>query len=344
MKSPDETSLGQVIKALLDEDTPLKPRYLYRLSDLTDKDLAQVKQNWKKIPLWRRQALMEDIAELGEGDYMLSYESLGSFTLEDEDPKVRLFSVQVLGEYEQPELARRFLQMLTSEVNLDVKAALADALGKYVYLGDIEELDEETLQDIEAALLLIAKGSEDPQVRRSALESLGYSRDEQVRPLIEIAFASSDPEWVSSALAAMGHSADEAWAEPVIQSLEHHSPGIRQEAARAAGELELAEAVEALKEMLDDTDDEVRMAAIWSLSQIGGEGVRDLLEQLAEMTEDEDDLDFIESALDNLTFTEELESFALIDVEPEDLDRDDDDDEFDEVDESSILDDEADED
>ncbi|HEX9027907.1 MAG TPA: HEAT repeat domain-containing protein, partial [Anaerolineales bacterium] len=155
--------------------------------------------------------------------------------------------------------------------------------------------------------------------------------------------ASPDPEWVTTALAAMGPSADETWAEPVILSLEHPSPDIRQVAARAAGELELDDAVEQLKEMLDDPDDLVRLAAVWSLSQIGGEGVRDILEQLEEMTEDEDDLDFIESALENLTFTEELESFALIDVDPEDLNGDDYEDEHDEVDEVNTLDDEADE-
>jgi hypothetical protein len=57
------------------------------------------------------------------------------------------------------------------------------------------------------------------------------------------------------------------------------------------------------------------MRAIWGLSQIGGEGVRHALENLLEMTDDEDEVDFIEQALDNLSFNEDLELFELMDLE-----------------------------
>jgi hypothetical protein len=64
------------------------------------------------------------------------------------------------------------------------------------------------------------------------------------------------------------------------------------------------------------------------LSQIGGEGVQDILEELYEDTDDEEELDYLEAALDNLAFTQDLEPFTLFDVpdldEDEPLDEDED--------------------
>jgi HEAT repeat protein len=341
MKSPNEISMGQVIDALLDEDTPLKPRYLYRFSDLTGEDLSQLKQAWLRIPLWRRQALMEDVGELGESDDMLSFEALARFALLDTDPKIRLLAVHALWDYEQRDLALIFLGMLKTETSIELRAALASALGRFVYLGDIEELDADVLREIEDYLLEILRGTDNSLVQRCALESLGYSRREEVIPLIEQAYNSQDKDWVGSALFAMGCSADEAWAGQVLNSLNHVIPTIRTEAARAAGALDLAEAADTLKEMLNDDNEQARMAAIWSLSQVGGEGVHTILEELLENEKDEDDIDFLEAALDNMCFTEEMQSFPILNVIPDDLTgRDDDSDLIDEIDEDETLDDE----
>jgi HEAT repeat protein len=342
MKSPNEISMDQIMRALLDVNKPLQPRYLYRFSDMTPEDLDQLKQNWSRIPLWRRQALMEDVENLGESDYLLSFEGLARLALHDEDPKVRLLAVHTLWEYEERDLALIFLQMLRTEQDINVRAALASALGRFIYLGDIEELDEDVFHEIGEDLLRIVNGPEEPLVRRCALESLGYSPNEEVRALIEQAYNSKDKDWICSALFAMGRSADEAWSEPVMKMLNHVVPAIRCEAARAAGSLELGEAVEMLKEMLNDSDDQTRMAAIWSLSQIGGEGVRQSLEELQENAGDEEDIEFIESALDNLSFTEDMESFSMLDVIPYDLNGDDDEDLLDNIDDGETLDDEDD--
>jgi hypothetical protein len=65
----------------------------------------------------------------------------------------------------------------------------------------------------------------------------------------------------------------------------------------------------------EDPDEDVQLAAIWSLSQIGGGGVRPLLERLFEETEDEEIGDLIEEALDNLSFTEDMASFDMLDID-----------------------------
>jgi len=70
-----------------------------------------------------------------------------------------------------------------------------------------------------------------------------------------------------------------------------------------------------LRLLEDEDDDEVSGAAIWSLSQIGGEDVRTYLENLLDQSEDEEQTEFLEEALDNLSFTEDRG--IGIDVRPE---------------------------
>ena len=86
--------------------------------------------------------------------------------------------------------------------------------------------------------------------------------------------------------------------------------------------MEIKQAVLELIELLDDIDDDVRSASIWSLSQIGGEGVRHSLERLLEQVEEYDEINLLEAALDNLAFTEDLELYTLFDFPGEEFNGD----------------------
>jgi HEAT repeat protein len=318
---PTEIPFHQLLDALLDEDTPFHPRYLYRLSDMVDEELRLLADYWPRISIRRRQALMEDMEELGEKDYLMNFEAAGRLGLQDSDGKVRALALHMLWEYEAADLIPLFVDLMENDEEALVRAAAAQGLGKYIYLGELEELPLDTYQNLEDRLLQTAREDSAVQVRLRALESLGYSSRKEVERLIEKTFASGEKELVAAALFAMGRSANDRWEEHVIAMFANPFPQVRLEAARAAGELELSEAVEGLIELLGDDNDDVRIATIWSLSQIGGEGVRDALEEMQETTEDEDEADFIETALDNLSFTEEMvlfSMFALPDV-PEDL-------------------------
>jgi HEAT repeat protein len=313
MSTPDEIPFKKLVDALLDVDTPLNPSILYRLSDMEDSELEIFKPAWFKLPLWRRQALMEDIEELGASDYLLDFTSLSRFVLSDEDPGIRLMAVRTLWEYEHKELVRIFLDLLDSDDNKEIRAAATSGLGRFVYAGEIDKLPSSKLKEIEDVLLQIANGEEAPQVRRAALESLGYSSREEVPALIEQAFKSDDRSWKASALFAMGRSANQIWKPQVMSMLESSVPLFRAESARAAGELELSESVPFLLEMLDDPDDNARSASIWALSQLGGEGVREALEAIYDDAEDDEDLEYLESALENLAFTEGVKLMPLFD-------------------------------
>jgi HEAT repeat protein len=313
MTKPAEIPFQQLLDALLDADTLLHPRYLYRLSDLEEPELGALKAAWPELPLWRRQALLEDIENLSSRDTLLSFVSLASFAVQDEDPKVRLLAVRTLWDYDENSLIPIYLDLLESEQDAEVRAAAAGALGQYVYAGEVDKIPSAILKQVEDTLLDVTRRDPSDQVRRSALESLGFSGRPDIPALIEDAFASTDKDWKASALLAMGRSASSEWNSHILAMLESPYPLLRCEAARAAGELEISEAVPGLFELLDDPDETTRLTSIWSLSQIGGEGVREILEQMYEEAEEDQEIDFLEDALDNLTFTEGSQLMPLFD-------------------------------
>ena len=117
----------------------------------------------------------------------------------------------------------------------------------------------------------------------------------------------------------MGRSADERWTDTVTRSLVSENDNIRRAAVQAAGELSLRSTRPLLLRMLNEEEDSTVLSAlIWSLSQIGGEDVRTYLETLLDQLEEDDEqVAFLEEALDNLAFTEDLERFDLLSFDPD---------------------------
>jgi len=317
MSEISELPFQSLIDALLDEDTPFNPRYLYRLSDPEQEELALFLDTWSRLSLLRRQALVEDLQELGLADNLLSFKSIGQNVISDEDPQVRHLAVQILWEFEDPDLIPLFLQLLDSDPETEVRAAAAAGLGQFVYLGEIDRLHGDKKHEIEDRLLEVIL--EDPAVlvQRPELESMGFSSRVEVPELIESAFSSNDQFTKASALIAMGRSMDSRWEINILSMLNDTLPVIREEAARAAGEIEIKDAVPTLIELAEDSVEDVRSAAIWSLSEIGGESARHTLERLFREVEDDREADLLESALDNIAFTDGLQPFSLVDYPEE---------------------------
>ncbi|HEY9086848.1 MAG TPA: HEAT repeat domain-containing protein [Anaerolineaceae bacterium] len=312
-KKTREIPFEMVVRALLDESKMFPPSYLHRFSDISAGELKQLKEIWPEINPARRVALMEDLEELEETDTLVSFRDLSTFALTDSEPMVRIHAIQLLWEYPNPDLVEKFTDLLENDPQPAVRAAAASALGMFVYLGELEEIAQPLHQQVVEALLRVTSGPDQAIVRRRALEALGFSGREEVAQLIQSAFQQGDVDWLQSAVFAMGRSADPRWEEPVLRMLTHEDNNIREEAIRAAGLLELAAAREPLLTMLQnlEEDDDAFETLIWSLSQIGGEGIRDALERIAEDTEDDDVAEFIDSALENLDFTE---GFDIVDM------------------------------
>ncbi len=316
---PEE--LQKLLDSLLDENQPVPALDLAQLSDLDSAQARVVGKQWPNAPTANRQAVMQYVAQLAQEHIELDFECVNRMALDDPDPLVRRQAVANLWECEDPHLARKLVQMMENDVDDEVRAQATEALGRFVYLGELDKLEPGLLKSIEDSLLKLARLEGAHQTRLRALESLGYSSRKDVSGLIESAHASSDEAVKRSSVMAMGRSAHEQWLPAVAEELHNPSPLIREEAARAAGELEARSAVPSLIDLLDDAKPPVRRAAIWSLGLIGGGRAEKALLALQENEVYEEDAGLIEDALDYLNFLGSTPDFLLLDLDgPDDED------------------------
>jgi len=321
------TSFQSVLDALL-SGKEFPRRYLQEFSDIGTLELKTLLDVWPRVKPSRKLTLLEELDALAETDTLVSFDDVARALLTDPEPEVRTRAIRLLDEYEDPKVVPSYLDMLKNDPDLNVRIEAANALHLFVDLGELEEIPANIYHQVEDALLASAASEDNVRVRRAALESLGYSSRPEVATLIDSAFHREDPAWQASSLVAMGRSADERWTDAVTRSLVHVDDRIRTAAVQAAGELSLQAARPILLKMLSEEEDATILSAvIWSLSQIGGEDVRTYLENLLDQLEDEEQIAFLEEALDNLAFTEDLDRFDLLAFDPDDelkeLDEDD---------------------
>ena len=344
--SDQTTKFDSIAVALIDLSQPFPPRMLRGFSDLSRMDLHTLEGLWPQIDPKRKLSLFEDLESIAEIDTLVNFDEFAKLGLTDPDSAVRVMAIRLLWECEEPSLISVIVEMLLSDGVEDVRAAAASALGKYVYLGELDSISDNLKISVVQNLLDVVAGDDLPLVRRNALESLGYSSHSKVPALIRKALESDDTLWTQSALYAISRSADEQWSDTVIRHLSHPESEIKFEAVRAAGELELVDARDILLQLLEEDEDdlELRYAAIWALSQIGGEGIKETFEEMLKKSDDEDEISWLEKGLENLDLGGDLDKLGLLNfdgapssfadesVDEEDLDEDEDEGEgFDEV-------------
>lgn len=288
-----------LIDNLRDVDEPLRSALVYRLSNPTAEDLADLQDAWQAVPAQRRQLLLSRMLDLSEVNFEVDFTAVALFALQDEDDAVRRVAVEALWEDHEPSTMRQLVRLLQQDPSAGVREAAALALGRFVLAGELDEFPRALADEVEAALLEIWQEPGEPlDVRRRALESVSYSGREEVPSLIEEALEHQELKMQASALFAMGRSSDERWENHVLSALYHPESELRFEAARAAGELFLSAAVRRLIEMLYEDDREIQQAAIWALGEIGGEQAKRALMDFADDEElDPDLMEAVEDAV-----------------------------------------------
>lgn len=315
----------KVLDILLDKSKEIPHRYLSEFSDIQPAALQSFLEVWPRIELDRKLLLLDRLNARVNEDTLVCFDDLGRALLADNEPQVRIHAMRLLVECEDYRLVPIYIDLLSTDSNVAVRAEAASMLGIFVQFGEFDDIPDKVHHQIEDVLLEALNGEDDPVVRRRALEALGFSSRDEVPVLIESSFNRQDPDWQASAIFAMGRSNDQRWADHVLRTIASEDRQVRLAAVQAAGELELALARPLLLRLLEDEFDEaIAGAAIWSLSQIGGEDVRLYLQNLLDNIEDDDEqVAFLEEALDNLAFTEDMASFDLLAFdadEPDEID------------------------
>lgn len=300
--SRPQASLQHTLLSLKDPDRRLESLALDALSDLNAQELARFRATWAELPEERRRSLVARLLEVAEERVDVSFCNIFTWLLADQDPWIRTQAIEGFWEEEDVRLVAPLTRLLREDDSPEVRAAAALALGHYVLLTELEEM-EPALGDplLEALLATVEGGDPSVEVRRRALESLAYSGLPAIPKLIQMAYEDDDDAMNVSAVFAMGRSADPRWRPFVLAELSSTNAAMRFEAARASGELEMSDAVFQLIDLLEESDVEIRNAAVWALGRIGGPEARRVLRACCAST-DESLSDAAQEALDELEF------------------------------------------
>lgn len=301
-KTPAGFTVEELLNRLVAGQEDLAVGHLLSFSDLSREDAALVRREWPTVPADRRIAVVRALTGLVDGEFAWHFGRLLRIALDDAEAEVRRMAIDGLWTDEDTEvdLVGPLIRLAQTDPDTRVRAAAARALGTYVLLGELEELDTAVGLRAEDALMAVyLNEGEDERVRSRALEGLAYSSEIGVRQLIEDAYYSPDEEMRVSSLVAMGRSADVRWRGLARAELGNPAVAMRAAAAHACGDLEAKAAVDELVELVADEQPEVKFAAIFALGQIGGKTARDVLEAIR-LSDDPEEVAAADDALEEL--------------------------------------------
>ena len=302
---------------LLDENKPFDLQFLQFFSDISYDDLKKVNKVWSKVTQQRKVSLLQELENLMRIDTLISCDDFGVFALDDEDPVIKSQAINLLWECVDQNLATRFMSLLLEDKDPALSASAASGLGKFVLLGELDEIPQDLSKKIQNTLVEKYVSSSDQQLKQSILESLGYISSPQINDFITEAIKRPEKEWVLSALFAISRSANENWSKIILKKLDDLDPDVQLEAIKAAGELEIADAKETIIELLESSspEEEIHLQAIWSLSMIGGNDIQVLFQKMIDSSDSEKEAAMLEMAMDNLELTNSFEEFNLYEDE-----------------------------
>ncbi len=272
----------------LERDTAMPDRaHLRHLSGLLDESIERVRALWNKLQLDVRLELVEALSQITEDDVKMDFSAIFRIALRDEDPEIRALAIRGLKEVDDVRLVPVFARMLRHDPAPEVRLAAAQALARFVLLGELQKIRPGPFEEAMQALRdSYTDPAETRAIRRQAMESMAYTGDYNVPALIAEAYEHDEEATRVSAVLAMGRSADARWSDIVRRELHSPSPTMRLEATRACGELQLREAAKEIVELTDDVDSNIRAMALWSLGQMGGDLARKTLQRYADVADE----------------------------------------------------------
>ncbi|MEX1158184.1 MAG: HEAT repeat domain-containing protein [Thermomicrobiales bacterium] len=296
---PDDAGLGAVDRVLVQDIDAAEGGLLVQpLSDLSRAAAAYLKERWPGLPSATRLAFVQAMRQDAEEQIEHNYNRALLVALRDADAETRLSAIDGLAELDSHVFCVILLEHVEDEPDERVRAVEAMALGRFALQSELDLLDDETATRLKDTLLRLCVGDPSAEVRRRALESLGYlAGDSDVVRQISEAYESGIHALRVSALHAMGRLADPRWLDIVHDELTSDEPELRFEAVTAAGTIGDERSVIELIDRITDEDVEVQMAAIASLGTIGGQLA---INTLRTLTEDDSEaiVDAAEDALE----------------------------------------------
>ncbi|MFN8377164.1 MAG: HEAT repeat domain-containing protein [Anaerolineae bacterium] len=280
-------------------DGAISADVIYGLDSLTSDEIEALTPIWLSLDDDVRRRVVLALSEASETNFEFDFNPFGRFALNDPVPTVRALAVDLLWEDTSLDVMKALVALVHDDESAEVRASAASALGPFVLMGELGELDSAHAEHIQDLLLETYNNErEDIEVRRRALEAVANSGHEAVEDAILEAYHSDEHRMHVSALFAMGRTADDRWTPIVLEELESDDHELRYEAARAAGELELEDSIPVLTRIAFDDEVEIRDVAVWALGEIGGREPMRVLQVLSEEAKESDDEDLMNAIED----------------------------------------------
>lgn len=264
-------SFSNNLAELRDESKPIIPSKLANVSMVSSEELLLFLDAWVNMGFERRRQIVHYLVDLAEEEPKLNFDAIFQACLYDPDEIVRVRAIEGLWEYENNSIIDRFITMLKEDCQESVRAAAAQALGRFALLAELGKLRPDDRAKVEEALITTIDDREEAlEVRRRAIEAIAPLSLPKVAEIIQKAYHSEDNEIRVSAIYAMGRNSDPIWLPTLLKELGNPDTEMRFEAAVACGEIGEEEAVPHLMGLIHDLDTQVQQSAIAALGIIGG--------------------------------------------------------------------------
>lgn len=259
---------------------PFPKEELEALSALDGEPLQRFRETWRDLDSDRRFELIDQLYAAALENLALDTASVCLVAFEDEDAGVRERAFTLASEDGGLELYEPVLHAAETDPDREARMAAVEALGTFTLLAQTDNWPRARWQRAHAVLLeQIRRARTDPVMWGAALLSVAYLATPEVEREIRRAYA--EPGLQEAAIEAMGRNCQDVWLPELRNELRSDDPLYRLEAVLAAAEMEDEALVPDLVARTQDSDEEVKLAAIGALGVIGGDDAEDILTQLA---------------------------------------------------------------
>jgi len=275
-------TLDEVISSLVNTDDPVSSSHLAELSDLSSESFLKFRDAWNELGPERRYNIILRLKDLAEDNVELNFDVILKLGLDDEDPQIRLVSINGLWENRQNWLQRKLIAIALEDESEEVRICSVQALERFCLDAELNNKQDAKQQLANILLSIFNNPDKSNELRRRSLEAVSPLGLAEVHTAIKEAFQNDNREFKLSAVYSMGVNCNPSWLTILMPQLQNNDAELRYEAACACGEIGEEDAVNALIPLLEDDDRDVQLAAIEALGKIGGKESKEALNSLLE--------------------------------------------------------------
>jgi len=308
-----KNQFSDILSELRENNRELTYKEIQSFSDLSEENLAQFRQTWNLLSNKRKEMFFELLLVEFMSNTLMDFSEIALIGLNDEDPIIRRGSLKLLMDNRKSYFLDQLISISKQDPDTEVRLDAISTLGYFLMDMETAERGKNKAKKVLKALESLME-SPDKLTRLRVMEALAYVDHPAIIPLVYASLTSNIDTEIASGLRAVQNSLNQRWAANVIENLDHPNPDVQYEAIKAVGELQLKRARNRILRLLaqfDQLDDDILDATILTASQLGGNQVREMIEMIEEVFEDEEDMaELFEEAKSNLELVDFQEQMA----------------------------------